>query len=176
MAKKKVGDLIREARTNAGLTQEQLARSVEGVSASDIGRAERGEKALTQAALKQIAKATGVTQKSLLEAPAGSGAADRKAAAAKKETATAAKKPATTAKKETATTAKKPATTVKKPASGGASVKLTAAEKRIVELYRKADADTKKEVEALLKGEKDDGGLVESLLGGAVDLLSSLGK
>ena len=65
---KKVGTLIRQARTDAGLTQEQLARKIRGLSASDISRAERGEKELTQEQLKLIAKATGVTQKSLLEA------------------------------------------------------------------------------------------------------------
>lgn len=68
MAAKKVGTLIKEARTEAGLTQEQLARKVKGASASDISKAERGEKELTQEQLKQIAKATGVTQKSLLDA------------------------------------------------------------------------------------------------------------
>ena len=72
MAAKKVGTLIKEARTEAGLTQEQLARKVKGASASDISKAERGEKELTQEQLKQIAKATGVTQKSLLDAAKGS--------------------------------------------------------------------------------------------------------
>ena len=68
---KKVGTLIKEARTAAGLTQEQLAKKVAGVSASDISKAERGEKDLTQEQLKAIAKATGVTQKSLLDAAKG---------------------------------------------------------------------------------------------------------
>ena len=68
---KKVGDLIKEARTNAGLTQTALAEQVEGVSANDISKAERGEKTLTNEQLKQIAKATGVTQKSLLDAAKG---------------------------------------------------------------------------------------------------------
>ena len=44
---KKVGQLIKKARTEAGLTQEQLARKVRDCSASDVGRAERGEKELT---------------------------------------------------------------------------------------------------------------------------------
>ena len=39
----KVGKLIKKARTDAGLTQEELARKVKGVSASDISKAERGE-------------------------------------------------------------------------------------------------------------------------------------
>ena len=65
---KRVGALIKEARTNAGLTQEQLARKVKGVTASDISLAERAKKELTNDELKLIAKATGVTQKSLLEA------------------------------------------------------------------------------------------------------------
>ena len=65
---KRLGNLIRQARTDAGLTQEQLARRVRGLSATDISLAERGEKELTQAELKEIAKETGVTQKSLLDA------------------------------------------------------------------------------------------------------------
>ena len=44
MATKKVGDLIKEARTGAGLTQAELAKKVDGVTASDISKAERGEK------------------------------------------------------------------------------------------------------------------------------------
>ena len=44
----KVGALIKEARTGAGMTQEQLAKKIEGLSASDISKAERGEKELTQ--------------------------------------------------------------------------------------------------------------------------------
>lgn len=72
---KKVGELIKEARTAAGLSQARLAELVEGLTAADVGKAERGEKDLTQAVLKEIAKATGVTQKSLLEAPKGGSSA-----------------------------------------------------------------------------------------------------
>ena len=69
MAAKTQGQLIKEARTAAGMTQEQLAKKVKGLSASDISKAERSEIALTNDQVKAIAKATGVTQKSLLEAP-----------------------------------------------------------------------------------------------------------
>lgn len=72
MASKKVGTLIKEARTEAGLTQEQLARRISGLSAADISAAERHQKNLTQEQLKQIAKITGVTQASLLNAAKGS--------------------------------------------------------------------------------------------------------
>ena len=156
---KKVGELIKEARTAAKLTQAQLAEQVTGVTAADIGKAERGEKELTQAALKQIAKATGVTQASLLNAAAGKAAASAgKTTAAGK---TAAKKPA----------AGKTASTAKKPAAAKSSVQLTAAEKKLVELYRKADADTKKEVMKLLKGTGDDAGeLLTSLLSNAMSM------
>ena len=75
MAAKKVGALIKEARTAAGLSQEALAKQIKGLSASDISKAERGEKELTNEALKAIAKATGVTQKSLLDAAKGSSSA-----------------------------------------------------------------------------------------------------
>ena len=71
MASKKLGNLIKEARTNAGLTQEQLARKIAGLSASEISAAERGVGDLTQEQLKKIAKATGVTQASLLNAAKG---------------------------------------------------------------------------------------------------------
>ena len=50
MAAKKVGTLIKEARTNAGMTQEQLARKISGLSASDISLAERDKLNLTQVA------------------------------------------------------------------------------------------------------------------------------
>ena len=163
----KVGPLIKEARTGAGMTQEQLAKKVDGVTASDISKAERGEKELTQNQLKQIAKATGVTQASLLNA-------------AKESTA---KKPATTAKKPA--TAKKPTTAAKKPAGTAKKeeeIKLTAAEKKLLELYRAANKETREAAVKVLKGEKiEDGGLLSSLLGGgnlldgAMDLLG-LGK
>ncbi len=86
----KAGALIREARTGAGLTQEQLARKISGLSTSEVGRAERGEIRLTQATLKEIARVTGVTQASLLNAAREDAAdADRAArtSAAKRSTA-----------------------------------------------------------------------------------------
>ena len=149
MAAKKVGTLIKEARTEAGLTQEQLARKISGLSATDISEAERGLKDLTQEQLKKIAKATGVTQASLLDAAKGSSSSSRKKSTASKS-----------------------------------SMQVTAAEKKLVELYRKADSKTKKEVLQMLKGEDSlAGDLLESLLdnvdtGKIVDTLldSVLGK
>ena len=131
---KKVGKLIKEARTGAGLTQEQLARKVKNCSASDIGRAERGEKELTQDQLKQIAKATGVTQKSLLDAAKGTSSSS----------------------------------SAPKPPAGAntTSMKVTATEKKLVQLYRSADSQTKKE-----KGETVET-LVGSLIGGAFSALT----
>lgn len=168
MAQKKVGELIKEARAKKGLSQEKLAGMVEGLSASELSKAERGEKDLTAAELKAIAKICGVTQKSLLEA-AG--------------LVPTAKPAASTAKKPAASTAKKPATTTaKKPASTDSSVKLTAAEKKFLELYRAATIAARKDAEAVLKGTKkvqeDAGadGLVGSLLGGALEALTGLGK
>ena len=160
-----VGALIKEARSGAGLTQEQLANLVDGVTASDISKAERGMKELTQTQLKQIAKATGVTQASLLNA-AKAGTAEKPAAA---------KKPAATAKPAAAKkpAAKKPA--AKKPAAAKKEeeIKLTAAEKKLLELYRAADKETKEAAVKVLKGEKLDSGILSSLLGGG-DLLGSV--
>lgn len=149
---KLTGAKIKEARTAAKLTQEQLAKELDGISASDISKAERGEKELTQAVLKQIAKLTGVTQASLLNA--------------EKEA------PKTTAEKKAA--AAKPAAEKKaaaKPAAKAAEeeFKLTAAEKNLVQLYRKADSETKKSAVSLLKGEKSDmQQLLNSFLGDAL--------
>ena len=50
-------------------------------------------------------------------------------------------------------------------------MKLTATEKKLVELYRAADADTKKAAVSVLKGESTGANeLLAKLLGGAVDL------
>ncbi|MBR4210035.1 MAG: helix-turn-helix transcriptional regulator [Verrucomicrobia bacterium] len=150
-AKKTVGTLIKEARTAAGLSQTKLADMVDGVSSSDIGKAERDEKELTKEALKQIAKATGVTQKSLLEAPSG---------VKKTETTSSAKKTSSSAKKtSSSSTAKKTE-----------ELTLTATEKKLVELYREADSDTKKKATKILKGEsfgvEDIASAIMSLIGG----------
>ena len=134
-----VGKLIREARTKAGLTQEQMAKKMGGgMTAAQISRAERGEETLTQAQLKTVAKITGVTQASLLSAA-------RESKPAKKQT----------VKSTAKTTAKSTAAT--------ASMKVTAAEKKLVEAYRKADSDTRKAALRVLRGEC--GEMVTRLLG-----------
>ena len=61
-----IGSLIKEARTSAGLSQKALAEKVEGLSASTLGKAERGEAELTPEQLKAIAEATGVTPEKLM--------------------------------------------------------------------------------------------------------------
>ncbi|MCR5611649.1 MAG: helix-turn-helix domain-containing protein [Clostridiales bacterium] len=141
MSLKSVGKLIREARTNAGLTQEQLARKVKGATAADISKAERGEKGLTNEQLKAVAKATGVTQKSLLDAAKGTTASSAASSSSSSSS------------------------------SSKTSLKLTAAEKKLVELYRKADADTKKSVMDMLSKDPEEssssGGLLGSLTGGS---------
>ena len=168
MAKKYVGDLVKEARTAAKLTQDALAKKVKGTTAADIGKIERNELKPTQDQLKAIAKATGVTQKSLLDADVKSTAKAVSAAPAKKTT-TAAKKTTSSAKKtttskKTSSTAKK-TTTAKKTGSSAASDKLTATEKKVIDLYRAADDKTKKAAVALLKGEKTDAAsVIESIL------------
>lgn len=155
----KLGTLIKNARTGAGLTQDQLAKKVNGLTASDISKAERGEAALTQAQLKEIAKATGVTQSSLLNAAKGTAASS-----AKKPAASSAKKPASSS-------AKKPASSSgsgKTGSSAASSLKLTEAEAKLVRLYRKADAKTKKAaMEVLLEEKTEIGSLLETLLSSA---------
>ena len=170
MAVKKVGTLIREARTAKKFSQEQLASEIDGLSGSDIGKAERGEKDLSQAQLKAIAKALGITQKSLLEAPKGGSSAitaSKSASASKTTTSkTAADKKTTTTKKTTSapktasTAAKKTGSAAAKKSASGTATKttsvssLSAAEKKLIELYRAADSDDKKLATRILKGEK----------------------
>ncbi len=146
-AKKKVGDLIKEARTNAGLSQTALAAKSDGLSASDLSKAERGEKDLTKEQLKSIAKVTGVTQKSLLDAASGT------STAAKKTTSSSSKKTSSSSKKTTS--------------SSTTSVKLTSTEKKLVEAYRAADTKTRKNAMNVLKGtDKTTAGMLESFLTG----------
>ena len=164
MAAKKVGVLIKEARTAAGLSQESLARKIDGVSATDIGKVERGEKDLTQTQLKAIAKVLGVTQKSLLEAPKNISASAAKKPAASASTAKKTTASSSTAKKTTSSTAKTTSST-------GTSVKVTATEKRLLELYRAADSETKKAAVSILKGETPAGAdILSKLLGGAMEM------
>ena len=140
MASKKLGSHIKEARTGAGLTQEQLARKISGLSATDISEAERGLKDLTQEQLKKIAKATGVTQTSLLEAAKGS------------------------TKKSTASSSS---------SANKTSMKVTATEKRLVEYYRKATADDRKQAMKILKGDDD---IAEDILETIVDTVTDMLK
>lgn len=64
---KKTGELICQARTKAQLTQAQLAKIV-SLTTAEIKKAEAGDLELPQNFLRAIAKATGVTQVSLLNA------------------------------------------------------------------------------------------------------------
>ena len=147
---KKVGTLIKEARTGAGFTQEELARKLAGVSASDISKAERGELELSQANLKKIAKACGVTQASLLNAAKG----------------TSSKK--TTTSKKTEKKTEKKTTTKKTSTAKKTSMQVTATERKLVEAYREATSDNKKRAMKVLKDQDD------SLAGSLGDVLGGL--
>lgn len=197
MAVKKVGTLIREARTAKKLSQEQLASGIDGLSGSEIGKAERGEKDLSQAQLKAIAKALGITQKSLLEAPKGGSpattasktTASKTTAAGKTtaaKTAAASKTSSTTAKKTSSAGAKKTASASASKTTGASS--LSATEQKLIELYRAASSDDKKLATRILKGEKlelsdllpmlmaNGAGGEDGLLGGLLGKLQNLAK
>ncbi len=167
MAAKTVGTLIKEARTAAGLSQEALAKLVDNCSASDISKAEHGEKLLGTAQLKQIAKACGVTQKSLLEAPTGAG----KSSSSKSESSkSSSSKSSSGSKSESGSKQSSSAKTGSSSKSSSSKDKeseftLSAAEKKLVEYYRAANSETKKAAVAVLKGEATiDKGLLNTLL------------
>lgn len=125
---KKLGNLIKAARTDAGLTQTQLAKKVKGTTAASIGRYERGEAEPTQQIVKDIAKACGVTQKSLLDAMPKTSSTTTSSAKRKNSSSS---------------------------SSSKSSMQLTATEKRLVELYRSADSDARKKALAVLRGTDD---------------------
>ena len=143
MAKKNVGTLIKEARTAAGWTQAQLARKVSGLSADDISKIERGVVHPSDEQLRKLAKVLGVTQKSLLEAPKGG-----------------------TSSKTTSSTKPSSSSSSSSSSASKTSMKVTATEKKLVELYRKADTKTKKAAMDVLKEDETDlQDLLSNLLG-----------
>ena len=184
MAAKKVGVLVKEARTAAGLTQEKLAKAAgENLTAADISKCERGEADLTAAQLKRIAVACGVTQTSLVNAPknlsaaaakkaaakdtktGGGKTASAKAPAARKETARTTAKAgsaktstakAGSAKTSSAKAAAKKTGAAAVPANANVSMKVTAAEQKLIQAYRGSTADRKKAALKLLNGDYGD--------------------
>ena len=181
MAKKKTGDLIKDARTKAGLTQEALSKKVTGVTAADISKAERGELQLTQAQLKEIAKATGVTQKSLLDSVSSSKTTTSGKTAASVKTAVSGKTAASGSKTSGKTSTGKSSSgkTSSSAKTSSSDIKLTETEKKLIKLYRDADAQAKKEAMAVLEEKKTDlGNMVSSLLNNKAvkDVVSGLLK
>ena len=154
---KKLGNLIRAARTDAGFTQEQLARKVSGATQADIGHFERGEAEPTAQVVKDIAKACGVTQKSLLDAMPKSSSSSKTGSSSPSSAKPASSSGSSTAKKS--------------------SMQVTATEKRLVELYRQADSETRKKALALLRGkdaDSADGLDVNDILSGLGGLLGEV--
>lgn len=147
---KKLGSLIRSARTDAGLTQEQLANKVKGVARTDISKFERGLAEPTAQNVKDIAKACGVAQKPLLDAM-----------------------PKTSAKPASSSSSSKPSSSTKPSTSSKSSMQVTATERKLVELYRAADTETKKKALALLRGD-DDGIGIDDIISGLGGLLGDV--
>ena len=144
MAAKNVGTLIREARMAKGLSQEKLASEIEGLTASDISKAERGDKELSQTQLRAVAKVIGVTQKSLLDAPKGGTSSTTAASTSAKKTTASSSAKKTETKKTTSAAVSRPSS----------AEKLTTTEKKVLELYRAAETENKKLAVRILKGEK----------------------
>ena len=184
------GTIVKEARKAKALTQEALAELVGNLTKSDVSKIESKGHIPEAGIIRKMAKPLGLKANALLEAAGLKESADKKTAAKKtadkKTTAkkaaekTTAKKAAdkTTAKKaaDKKTTAKKTAdkkttakkTTDKKTTAKKAEeeIKLTAAEKKLIEAYRKADSDTKKSAMKVLNGEAGIGDLLGGLFSG----------
>lgn len=140
---KKLGALVKDARAAKGLSQAALAGMVDGISAADVGKIERGEKEPAEAVVRQIAKALGVTQVSLVNAMTSAG----KTASGKKTSSTTSSGKSSSAKTSSKTSSKKTSSKTQE-----AELKLTAAEKKLVQAYRKADSTTKKTAMNILEG------------------------
>ena len=152
---KKLGTLVNDARLKKDLSMAALAEQVEGLSSSMVGKIERGESEPAEDVLRAMAKVLGVTQKSLVDAASGTGAAAKKTAA--RSTAaksTTAKSAATKKTSSKSTTAKKTTSKAKSSSSKSSSgdLKLTATEKKLVEAYRKAGTSAKKTALSVLEG------------------------
>ncbi len=158
----KVGTLIKEARTQAGLTQEALAKKIKGLSANDISLVERGEKSLTQAVLKEIAKVTGVTQKSLIDAAKAEASKKDSSSSSKKSSASSSgKSSSSSSKKNSSSSSKKSSSSSSKKSDSSASGKsgtssdsfrVSSEEKKIIKAYRDADDKIKSAVKLMLLG------------------------
>ena len=128
-----VGAKIREARQKAGLSQAALAAKTEGISASVLGKAERGEKELSPEQLQALAASLEVSVEALTgEAAPCECAAEPEAAEA-------------------------PCKCASSPEAAEAPAEMTADEKEVVELFQAADADTQKAAISALKEGKVEG-------------------
>ena len=126
---KKLGTLVKKARTENGFTQEELAKKVDGLSAADIGKIERGEKEPETAVIRNLAKALGVTQVSLVSAASGSGKSTSAKTTASKTTAAKTAASKTTASKTAASKTAASKTTASKTAASKTTASKTAASK-----------------------------------------------
>ena len=161
---KKLGTLVNDARLKKGLSMAALADQVEGLSSAMVGRIERGEAEPSEDVLRAMAKVLGVTQKSLVDAASGTGAAAKtstakstssKSTSSKSTSAKSTAAKSTTAKKTTSTGTSKTASKAKSSSSKSSSsgdLKLTATEKKLVEAYRKANTNAKKTALSVLEG------------------------
>ena len=142
-----IGTKIREARNNAGMSQEKLAKAADGVSVSDISKAERGLKELTPEQLHSIEAATGAVPGSLTDAG--------EVVPAPVEDASADAKDVVSAETNEETALNTPIT-----------VTLTSAEKELLDAYKAAAFWKQKAVLFLLKGEKPQMPEIMALLSG----------
>ncbi len=154
---KKLGALVKDARAAKGLSQAALAGMVDGISAADVGKIERGEKEPAEAVVRQIAKALGVTQVSLVNAMTSAG----KAASGKKTSSTTSSGKSSSAKTSSKTSSKKTSSKTQE-----AELKLTATEKKLVQAYRKADSVTKKTAMNILEGNGSVSDILTTMIAG----------
>ena len=107
------------------MSQADLAKAVDGVTASNISKAERGIEELTPEQLKAVADAIGVAPESLLDAAAADAPSSEEASPDARE-----------------------------EAAPDAPVSLTAEEKELLELYKTASAGSRKAALFVLKSER----------------------
>lgn len=140
-----IGMAIKKARLDAGMTQAKLAEGVEGMSARDISKAERGLIELSDDELAAIAEALGTDADSLLAA----------------------------AEDSSATTDEEAVSNVEEEVSPDAAEMPAPTQEELMSLFESADPNVKGAILSMLKGEAPEKGVLDTVLPVIGEVLAS---
>ena len=154
---------LKKIAVACGVTQTSLVNAPKNLSAAAAKKAAAAKTAAKTTAAKTTAKTTAAKKTAAKTTAAKTTAAKTTTAKTTTAKTTAAKKTAAKTTTAKTTAAKKTAAKTTVPANANTSMKVTAAEKKLVDAYRGASSDLKKMALKLLKGEYGD--TVTNILG-----------